>query len=71
MSPEDLQNYVRVMRENNVTAFKAGDISIELGAAPAQPLRPRDPDAPALPPKKNDYERMLFAATEGLPDEDE
>lgn len=59
------------MRENNVTVFKTQDVHIELGPAPAAPLSPRDPDAPPAAPKKSDYERMLFAATEGIPDEDE
>jgi hypothetical protein len=71
LSPEDLEKYVLVMREHNVTVFKTADVQIELGQAPAKPLPSRDPDAPIQAPKKNDYERMLFAATEGLPDEDE
>lgn len=70
MTPSELADYVTVMREHGATVFKAEGIHIELGPAPAPPIAPRDPDAPVLAPRKSDYERMLFAATEGLPDED-
>lgn len=69
MSPEDLANYVSVMREHNVSVFKTADIHIELGPAPAQALpspAPRGPDDLILPPRKTEYERLLFAATEGF-----
>lgn len=71
MSPTELANYIQVMREHGATVFKANDIHIELGPAPAPPPTPRDPDAPAPRPKRSDYDRMLFAATEGLPEDDE
>jgi hypothetical protein len=59
------------MRENNVTVFKTQDIHIELGPPPAAPPPPRDPDAPSAAPRRSEYERFLYAATEGLPEEDE
>lgn len=70
ISPDDLRNYVAAMRDLGVTAFKHDGLEIALGTEPAKPLAPRDPDAPALP-RKNDYEKLLFAATEGLPEDDE
>lgn len=71
MSPEDFEKYILVMNEHNVTVFKTADIHIELGPRPLKPSPLPDLDAPRLAPRRNDYERMLFAATEGLPDEDE
>ena len=71
MSPEQFESYIRVMRDHNVTVFKTADVHIELGPPPAKPLPARDPDAPGLPPKRSDYEKLLFAATEGFPEEDE
>lgn len=71
MTPEDLSNYARVMREHNMTVLKTPDLHIELGPAPAPPLMPRDPDAPLQAPKRSDYDRMLFAATEGISEDDE
>ena len=71
MSPEEFEKYILVMNEHNVAILKTADIHIELGPRPAKPLAPRDPDAPPERPKKNEYDRLLFAATEGIPEEDE
>jgi hypothetical protein len=59
------------MREHGATVFKTQDIHIELGPAPAAPLRSPDSDAPRTAPKRSEYGRLLFAATEGIPDDDE
>ncbi|AKU93380.1 hypothetical protein AKJ09_00044 [Labilithrix luteola] len=71
MSPEDLCNYATVMREHGITEFSGDGISIKLGKAPVKPLPPVDPDAPKPAPKKSAYDQLLFAATEGLPPDDE
>lgn len=71
MSPSELSSYIQVMREHNATVFKTQDIHIELGPAPAPPPPPRDPDAPRVAPKRSEYDRLLFAATEGFPEDDE
>lgn len=68
MTPDELAKYILVMREHNVTAFRTADIAIELGPAPAGPT-PNTPNP--LPRGKTDYEKLLFAATEGFAEEDE
>lgn len=67
MTPEQLADYVAVMREHNVHVFKTQDIHIELGPAPVKAHTP----APNAPKKASDYQRLLFAATEGFPEEDD
>jgi hypothetical protein len=70
VSPDELERYIVTMRAHNVLVLKTPEIHLELGPAPARPLAERDPDAITLP-KKSDYERLLFAATEGFSEEDE
>ena len=60
------------MREMGITSFKHDDLAIELGAEPARALAPRDPDAPRIPAKRGPtFDQLLFAATEGLPEDDQ
>ena len=56
------------MREMGVAAFRSNDLEIALGPAP---VRPQDPEAKSAAPSRSDYDKMLFAATEGLPEGDE
>jgi len=71
LNAEQLREYVTVMREMGVQTFRSGDLEISLGAAPVKPPSARDSDAPVPAPKKTEYERLLFAATEGFdPDEE-
>lgn len=70
MNAEELKQYVTVMRDMGVQTFKSGDLEITLGAAPVKPLSPKDPDAPQPAPRKSEYERLLFAATEGFPEDE-
>jgi len=64
ISPVELEAYVRVMRAGGCLLFKSGETVIQLGPAPAP--------ADARPPhKRDDYGDLLFAATEGLPSDDE
>jgi hypothetical protein len=59
------------MRDMGVATFKSGDLEISLGTAPAQAHAEPDPDAPKVAPKKSSYDKLLFACTEGLPEDDE
>ena len=66
MTPDQLREYVTAMRELGVRAFKSADIEIALGPEPARSVTKSDYE----PPRKGEYEKLLFAATEGLPEED-
>ncbi len=64
----DLANYITTLREAGVTGrVKLGDIEfdikpeVKLTSADVKPQRSQ----------KADYDRMLFAATEGIPDAEE
>lgn len=59
------------MRGLGVRVFKNGALEIELGPAPAPPVTQPDPDAPRPAPKRSEYDRLLFAATEGIPEDDD
>lgn len=66
MTPEELRAFVRVMREEGVATLRVGDAVISL--APAPPAGKPEPIAPAA--RRKEYEKILFACTEGIPDDE-
>jgi hypothetical protein len=66
----DLANYIATLKEAGVTGrVKLGDIEFEIKPAVAEL---KSSDAPPAVPRsaKADYDRMLFAATEGIPEDE-
>jgi hypothetical protein len=66
VTPNELREYVDTMRELGVLSFKHEGLEIALGPAPAGPPTRNE----ARAPRKSEYDRLLFACTEGLPEED-
>lgn len=64
VTPAELAHYIQVMRENNVLAFKHEGLEIALGPASA-------PSGKEKAPIKFSADQLLFAATEGLPEEEQ
>ena len=64
MTPEDLERYIQVMRANGVLAFKHEGLEIALGPASV-------PAGKERVPVRLSADQLLFAATEGLPDEED
>ena len=65
ISPSDLSEYIETLKASGVVGrVKIGDIEVTIAPAPVA-----QKDDPARSPKA-DYDRMLFAATEGIPEED-
>lgn len=65
ISPAELREYLAVMKEAGCLLFKDGETVIHLGP----PRYEGGPQAAPIP--KDDYKDLLFAATEGLPNDDE
>lgn len=59
ITPSELAEYVKVMRQEGVLRFKCGDLDIVLGPQAAPDMRPAGPG-------QDDYNALLFAATEGI-----
>lgn len=67
ISPDELTTYIETLKTAGVTGrVKIGDIEVTI-APPALPEK----EKPTLKSLKADYDRLLFAATEGIPDEEE
>jgi len=67
LTPAELREYVAVMRESGILQLKADGLEITLDPR-TNSSAPRDADrGPRL--MKDDYNDLLFAATEGMPDE--
>ncbi len=68
ITPDELAAYVETLRAAGITGrAKIGDIEITIPPPDVE----RDTDAPKRTPRsaKADYDKMLFAATEGIPEE--
>lgn len=63
ITPEQLKEYVLIMREQGVLRFKSGEVDIVLGPSPSASMQ-------QSLHTKDDYEKLLFAATEGIADDD-
>ena len=64
ISAQELQAYIDVMRAGGCAIFKCGDTQIILG--------PPKYEGPLVnTSSKSDYQDMLFAATEGIPTDEE
>jgi hypothetical protein len=63
ISPSELREYLAVMREAGCLVFKDGETVIHLGPPKFEG------GVQNMPIPKDDYRDLLFAATEGLPEE--
>jgi hypothetical protein len=64
ISPSELREYLAVMKEAGCELFKDGETVIH--------LRPKFEAGPQkMPIAKDDYNDLLFGATEGIPNDDE
>lgn len=65
ISPEELQSYIDTLRAAGVTGrVKIGDIEVTIAPAVGDGAAPVDRKSLA-----REYDRMLFACTEGIQDE--
>lgn len=66
ISPVELQAYIAVLRAGGVAIFEHDGLKLILGPRPPAPG-----EGTTTTPKTSDYNSMLFAATEGIPEEEE
>lgn len=70
MTPEDLKAHIESLRALGITGpVKIGDFEITIPPAEAAPLSDEQKKQTARS-MKADYDKWLFACTEGIPDEE-
>ncbi len=68
ITPEELKAHLDMLKEAGVVGrVKIGDIEVTIAPAPL----PQKDAAQARKSASKEYDAMLFAATEGIPDDEE
>jgi hypothetical protein len=63
VTPDELREYIKIMKESGLVHMKCGELELYMG-----PAAPTMSDRTSV---KDDYNQLLFAATEGIAPDDE